>query len=41
MVKETLPTKQTTPLKSVEGEGWIVLQGKTSPMKRFFKHKSL
>jgi len=39
-MKETPPTKQITPLKSVEGEDWIVLYGKTSPMKRLFKHKS-
>jgi hypothetical protein len=40
MMKETPPTKQTTLVQGVEGEDWIVLHGRTSPMKRLFKHKS-
>jgi hypothetical protein len=40
-VKESQLAKVIAPPQSVEGEDWVVLQPKTSLMKKIFKQKSL
>ncbi len=40
VVKEILMKKWTQPPISVEGVDWVVLNPRTSPIKKLFKHKS-